>query len=492
MPGRQCADDGAGGQGVTALPDILQWASNQQMADSPWLILGKGPSFAKLAGARTDGYRLLALNHVVRERPVDIAHAIDLDVVHDCAEAMLKHAGVLWMPAHPHVDCKPSERPLWSWCDDVPVLAQLRREGRLAWYNASTWPRPHTGSPLVDVRFFSAEAALHALALCGAKVVRSLGVDGGNRYADAFEDLTDRTLLANGHPSFDRQFEGFSKIIRRTGVQYSPLHIQSPVRVFVGTDPTQRAGLALLEDSIRRHASVSVQVEAIDDARIPVPKLPANRGRTGFSFSRFGIPALCGHRGRAIYLDADMQLFSDILGLWNHPMDGRALLSAAADPAWNRPAQHSVMLLDCAQLDWDAARIIDGLDEDRYSYADLMQRMCIVQDAKQAAGLAPEWNSMEHFEPGKTQLLHYTDMPTQPWVSKANPNGALFYRAFAEALKDGGISADLVYQEVERGHVSPDFPTWVGLPSHPSAARLQRDWAPPYKRLLPGAAVRRA
>lgn len=470
---------------MTSLPDITQWAASRRMLDSPWLILGKGPSFAKLAGAHTEGYRLLALNHVVRERPVDIAHAIDLDVVHDCADALLKHAGVVWMPAHPHVDSKPSERSLWSWCDEVPVLAQLMREGRLAWYNASTWPHPHAGSPLVDVRFFSAEAALHALALCGAKVVRSLGVDGGSRYADTFDDLADRTLLANGHPSFDRQFEGFSRIIRRTGVQYSPLHIQSPVRVFVGTDPTQRAGLALLEDSIRRHASVSVQVEAIDDAAIPLPRAPENRGRTGFSFSRFGIPALSGHRGRAIYLDADMQVFSDILGLWNHPMEGHALLSASVDPAWKRQPQHSVMLLDCGALSWQVRRIIDGLDEGQYTYADLMQRMCIVPAAKQRASLVPQWNSMEHFEPGRTHLLHYTDMPTQPWVSNSNPNGALFYRAFAAALKDGGISADLVYQEVERGHVAPDFPAWVGLPSHPAAARLQRSWLAPYKRLLP-------
>lgn len=477
---------------MTTLPDITQWAARHQVAQSPWLMLGKGPTYAKFAGARTEGYRLLALNHVVRERPVDIAHAIDLDVVHDCSDALLQNAGVLWMPAHPHVDCKPSERPLWSWCDEVPVLAQLMREGRLAWYNASTWGDPHPSSPVVEVRFFSAEAALDALALCGAKVIRSLGVDGGNRYAGTFDDLSDRTLLANGHPSFDRQFEGFSRIIRRTGVQYSPLHIPSPVRVFVGTDPTQRAGLALLEDSIRRHASVSVHVEAIDDANIPAPKLPGNRGRTGFSFSRFGIPALCGHRGRAIYLDADMQVFSDILALWNHPMDGCALLSAAVDPAWKRPPQHSVMLLDCAALGWDAARIVEGLDEGRYSYVDLMQRMCVVPEAMQRAGLAPEWNSMEHFEPGRTHLLHYTDMPTQPWVSNSNPNGALFYRAFAEALKDGGINADLVYQEVERGHVAPEFPAWVGLPSHPSSARLQRSWVPPYKRLLPAAVARRA
>jgi hypothetical protein len=45
----------------------------------PWLIFGKGPSFSERGRFDLSPYRTLSLNHVVREGPVDVAHAIDLD-----------------------------------------------------------------------------------------------------------------------------------------------------------------------------------------------------------------------------------------------------------------------------------------------------------------------------------------------------------------------------------------------------------------------------
>lgn len=469
---------------MNTLPDLVRWSRGQDMTSRPWLMLGKGPTFAKLRNVDTDAFRLLSLNHVVRERPVDVAHVIDLDVVHDCADAIYSNARTLWMPAHPHVNCVPSEKPLWSWVDEVPVLSKLAAEGRLAWYNAATWKSPEPGSPVVDVKFFSAEAALGALALAGARVVRSLGVDGGRAYAPQFADLNDRTLLANGHPSFDRQFQGFARILRKTGIFYAPLWVNAPVRVFVGTDRAQMLGVKMLEYSIKKHASLSVTVEPIDDEGIPVPVDPANRSRTGFSFSRFKIPELCGYRGRGIYMDADMQVFDDILDLWARPFEGARVLYAEGPASQGRSPQFSVLLLDCSQLDWDVREIVRGFDEGRYGYADLMQRMCIVDEAHKRPGLPFEWNSLEHYEDGRTKLIHYTDMPTQPWVSNRNKNGGLFYQACREALADGALNPDYVYQELELGHISPEFPEWVGLPPPRNVEKLKMQWKPPYQRFV--------
>lgn len=469
---------------MNRIPDIVEWASNCSSDDRPWLVLGKGPTYSKLKNVDTTLFRTLALNHVVRERAVDVAHAIDLDVVRDCAEAIGRNAGVLWMPAHPHVDCKPSAKPLWQWVDEVPLLAKLAMEGRLAWYNASTWKNPEPGSPVVEVRYFSAEAAINALVVCGATVIRSLGVDGGSRYARDFTDLNEKTLLANGHPSFDRQFQGIARTLLHTDVFYAPLWVNAPVRVFVGTDPAQMLGVKMLEYSIKKHASLSVTVEPIDDAGIPEPADPANRSRTGFSFSRFRIPELCGYRGRGIYMDADMQVFTDILDLWARPFDGAHVLYADGPPAQGRIPQFSVLLLDCEQLDWDVDEIVRGFDEGRYAYADLMQRMCIVAPEHKRAGLPFEWNSLEHYEPGITKLIHYTDMPTQPWVSKTNKNGGLFYTACREAVADGFLDPAYVYEEVARGHVSPDFPEWIGLSPPADVAKLHESWKPPYQRFV--------
>ena len=464
------------------LPDILAWSRARDVDAKPWLLLGKGPSYAKIRNVDTTRFSVMSLNHVVRERPVDVAHVIDLGVAIDCARAIHENARALVMPLHPHIDCRPSPKPLGAFVPEVTILREMAESGRLYWYNASTWKEPAPGSPTIPVKFFSAEAAVAILAECGARTIRTLGVDGGTRYAGTFGDLDEATLLANGHPSFDRQFEGIARTIRRTGIFYAPLHVQAPVRVFVGTDRAQMIGVKMLEYSIKKHASLSVTVEPIDDSPIPVPRDPANRSRTGFSFSRFRIPELCGYRGRGVYMDADMQVFSDILELWNTPFDGASVLYANGPAEKGRLPQFSVLLLDCASLDWDVREIVRGFDEGRYTYADLMQRMCILPEERRRATLPFEWNSLEHYEAGRTRLIHYTDMPTQPWVSPDNPNGKLFYDGCREALAEGFLTSDEVYEEVDLGHVSPDFPTWVGLDAPADVDAKRASWAPPYKR----------
>src|SRR5690606_41386224 len=134
--------------------------------------------------------------------------------------------------------------------------------------------------------------------------------------------LNDRTLLANGRDSFDRQFEGCGRTLRSTDVFYAPLWINAPVRVFVGTDAAQMLGVKMLEYSIKKFASLSVKVEPIDDRGIPVPADPANRSRTGCSFSRFKIPELCRYHGRGSYADGGVQVFSDVLDLVARPSVG--------------------------------------------------------------------------------------------------------------------------------------------------------------------------
>lgn len=462
--------------------DLMKWAEGLDAAAGPWLLLGKGPSFSHLPRVPRDAFRICTLNHVIREVPAEVAHVIDIDVVADCEDAIERQAGVVVMPYHPHEGHRPSARTLADYARDIPVLARLAEQGRLVGYNLSTTVRRHGGSPVIAVRFFSAEAALNVLATVGARTVRSLGVDGGRQYSEAFSDLDDKTRLANGHASFDGQFRTIAQTLLKTGIDYAPWHVPSPVRVFVGSDDAQVAGVKVLEYSIRKHASMSVVVERIDDTDLPVPRDPANRSRTGFSFSRFRIPELCGHTGRGIYVDADMQVFTDIADLWLRDFQGRHLLYAEQDSASGRVPQYSVMLLDCEALQWDVARIVDGLDSGRYDYAGLMQRMCIVPAERQGPLLPEAWNSLEHYVPGETCLIHYTDMPTQPWVSHDNPNGQLWYDCAREAIDAGFITRDYLYGEVAAGHVSPDLPGWLGLPPPDDHARLRRDWVPPFRR----------
>ena len=448
------------GQGVSilCLKSFLDWYRERGFrADRPWLVFGKGPSFAKRTTIDPAAFYTLGLNHAVREQRVLVAHMVDLDVVDQCGPALESNAEMVLLPWVPHVRNRAGSENLEQLVASHPVLRRLEAQERLLWYNLCTAPAHRDGSPVVEVRFFSSEAALRLLALAGVEHIRSLGIDGGASYSKEFTDLTQTTLLANTRSSFDRQFEAIARIIMTTGVDYAPLDVESPIRVYVAATDAQMLAVKVLEYSIRKHASMSVEVSSLHLAGIdiPTPRDAANLPRTPFSFQRFLIPAVKGRTGRAIYLDSDMQVFKDIRELWTVPFNGSDLLTVREPVESGRKPQFSVMLLDCEALKWNIADIVAGLDKKAFTYEQLMGDMCAAK--RIGTTIDPAWNSLEHYAAGKTALVHYTDMPTQPWVYSSNPLGYLWVRDLLEAVAAGLISIDFVRDHVARGFVRPSL-----------------------------------
>lgn len=227
-----------------------------------------------------------------------------------------------------------------------------------------------------------------------------------------------------------------------------------PVRVFVAATPAEWLPMRVLEFSIRERTSLPVEVSAIYSYQrsIPQPKDPKNSARTPFSFQRFLIPELCRFKGCAIYMDADMQVFEDIAGLWNQPFSGNHLLTVASATPGRRP-QFSVMVLDCERLKWKVEDIIADLDNGVLEYDALMFDMSPAE--KIGYSVPMTWNSLERYDPGQTALLHYTDMNTQPWVSLENPNGYIWVACLRRAIESGFISREDVVREVRSRHVRP-------------------------------------
>lgn len=441
--------------------DLTRWWSEIDGSSQPWLLLGKGPSFKRRDEYDLSGYRTVALNHAVRELAVFAASAADLDVVDDCGEAILANARYLLMPRYPHVwDSHGvwgfSERPLEALLGDYPALQEMDRQGRLVWYNLSTAPRSFDGSPVIPAGSFSSEVLTRLIGMMGGRKIRTLGIDGGMNYASQFADLSDRTRLTNGQQSFDTQFASISRTILKYDLDVGPLDVECPMRIFVGCDESQRLGARVLEYSLRRNSSISSVFDTMLDLQLPMPSDPMKQPRTNFSFNRFAIPARAGYRGRAVYVDADMLVLKDFRQVWTTPFDGASILHcASSDPT--RPKQFSVMLLDCEALDWDAERIIRGLEEDQYDYDALMKEFCIVPPEAVRDDLPAYWNSLEQYEPGVTGLIHYTDMATQPWVSQNNPNGWLWSQYLRDAIDDGFIAIEEVDESVDRGFVRPSL-----------------------------------
>jgi hypothetical protein len=263
---------------------------------------------------------------------------------------------------------------------------------------------------------------------------------------------------------------------------------QAVVRVFVACTTSEWLPMRVLEFSMRETSALPVEVRSIAsfNRQIPQPRDLRNQPRTPFSFQRFLIPELCGFKGRAIYLDADMQVFTNINALWSHPMADHDLL-AVSEGNDGRRGQFSVMLLDCERLRWNVDEIVAELDAGSLTYAQLMYEMRVASSV--GHDLPPEWNSLERYDGEKTCLLHYTDMNTQPWISTKNPLENLWVACLRRAITAGFISREELQREVEFGHVRPSLLIQVdaGLDRSQDlsaeARRVDRFFVPPYRRL---------
>jgi hypothetical protein len=202
--------------------ELKSWIEQNKFTDKPWLILGKGPTFARIKEVNLGDYSTLALNHVVREQKVDVAHIVDIDVIEALGQSLVENCTWLIMPRTPHVKCFASEYlRLEDWINCIPTLREVEKQGKLVTYSFSH--EPVSDDPWAIIcRYFSSEAALGILARLGAKEVRSLGVDGGRNYSKTFQDLQD-TLLVNSQPSFDLQFDELGKIAHQFHIDYAPL-----------------------------------------------------------------------------------------------------------------------------------------------------------------------------------------------------------------------------------------------------------------------------
>ncbi|MBE7209848.1 MAG: glycosyl transferase, partial [Gluconacetobacter diazotrophicus] len=131
------------------------------------------------------------------------------------------------------------------------------------------------------------------------------------------------------------------------------------VRIFVGCDPNDcdLEQMLVLDASLRRRTSLPLDITFMRLSRDPGSPWFSDpdaghgwntaRWPTPFSGLRWGIPAACGGKGRALYLDADILCLADIAALWRMEIPpGRAMLAAGE----GRRLRLGTMLLDNAAM----------------------------------------------------------------------------------------------------------------------------------------------
>ena len=174
-----------------------------------------------------------------------------------------------------------------------------------------------------------------------------------------------------------------------------------PVRIFLGTEPAQHRAERVFVWSVRQARDPARQYE------IYLMKDLAGFGRsrwtTGFTNYRFAIPHFAQGSGRAIYNDVDQVYLVDPAELFDLDMGDHGFLAIS-------DTESSVMLIDCARM----AQIWSLEDACRLSKKRLLTRAVAVPGLR--GPLSPDWNARDaEYEAGRSKLLHYTTLHTQPW-----------------------------------------------------------------------------
>jgi hypothetical protein len=200
-------------------------------------------------------------------------------------------------------------------------------------------------------------------------------------------------------------------------------------RVFVGTAANHEdaESQAVLEYSLRRHASIPVEITWMKQSRDPTSLWYTDpqggwrteRWATPFSGFRWAIPYACDYEGRAVYTDSDVIFTGDIAELWRTPMAPGKAVVAKGKGSWRF----------CVSL-WDCAAAAEHLDPIRVLMEDPHSHKAQGARFRAAGWVQPfgpgqNWNCLDGedkpLDAPSTKAIHYTAMANQPHLRHAIP-----------------------------------------------------------------------
>lgn len=187
------------------------------------------------------------------------------------------------------------------------------------------------------------------------------------------------------------------------------------LRVFIGTDPRQPIAWNVLSNSINRHSSKPVSITPLSLKTLPITRM----GLTQFTFSRFLVPYLCGFKGTALFLDADMVVTGDIADLFAQA-DGVSSVQVNKQQA--KFEWPSAMLFDC-ELCTDLTP--EYVQDSRNVLFDFAW-------AKHVGEFSPEWNkAVGYAAPGLDAKLYHFTKGIPVWrETRGNVEDVVFHEAF--------------------------------------------------------------
>lgn len=168
------------------------------------------------------------------------------------------------------------------------------------------------------------------------------------------------------------------------------------LKVFIGMDTRNPIDFTVLQHSIHRNSSKPVAVIPILLEKLPMTR----RGLTDFTYSRYLVPWLCDFKGKAVFLDSDMVVVSDIC----------QLVEAAGD----EPVS---VVKNAQRFEWPSLMVFNCEHEDCKTLTpewldDIENKPQSFEWASEVGDLPEEWNyciGYDDPEKGdKAKILHYT------------------------------------------------------------------------------------
>lgn len=235
-----------------------------------------------------------------------------------------------------------------------------------------------------------------------------------------------------------------------------------PIRVFIGSADRSVLEQYVLQWSILKNTQSPVDFYVMNGTHNRVarvggeavenfldPRLVRENTATPFTFFRYAIQHYCGS-GRAIYLDSDQLLLTDIDELWRMPLDGAgaSMCQAYRKGRWAT----SVMLFDCSRFALDLPAILMDIEAGSLTFEDLnyLTERFRARYPVQIKALSPGWNSFDCYGTS-TKLIHFTNLNTQPWRYWSHPAEELWVAHLHGAYKDNYVTDDIIRQAIEEG-----------------------------------------
>lgn len=246
----------------------------------------------------------------------------------------------------------------------------------------------------------------------------------------------------------------------------------NPVTVFISSGEASLLERKVLMYSLRRNSKRELDIRVFNGSHNTIereghPPEPAPmslavkyQNITEFSNYRFLVPEACGHQGRAISMDSDVIVLSDIGELFDADLSDKHFLAkpsaykSGSDGQWGL----SVMLLDCVRTQFQLERYFDEISKGLYSYADLHQMLprFLAHHPFEIGQIDGRWNEFDRCDKD-TRLIHYTNLFTQPWKYRSHPYGDLWFKYFNEAREAGYITESDIELTLVRSYARKDL-----------------------------------